>query len=799
MSGDTVIRVLVIDDSAHDRDLVRHALEVESKGFAVREVTNRQDLEQALAQEDFDVVLSDFNILGFEGLDVIRIVREQSPGTPVIVLTGTGSEEIAVAALKQGADDYIIKTHSHIRRLPESICKVVEQRKIREKLEEREANLRAVTDNIADAVLVVSDDERILYANKVAEKLFRLPAGELDGVNFGYPVTGDKPAEIDLPHRPEGPGVGEMRVARTTFEGNNAWIVSIRDISERKRAEEMLYAAQQEEQLVNRIAELFLTIPDEDMYGQVLAVIQDALQSPIGIFGYMDDEGAWCCPSLSRNVWDQCRMTDKTTRFPKESWPDSWVLAMGEKKSVCSNQPSAVPEGHLPIVRFLDAPIVVGERLVGNIIVANKDSDYTDADRHFLERIAKRIAPVLDARLQRDYERQQKEKAEEQLRHAQRLEAIGRLAGGVAHDFNNILTPIMGYAELMASQLPPDHPHRRRLDVIRRAAERGKDLTRHLLAFGRKQTLKKEALSLNEVVADFEKMLSRTIPESVTIKLELDSENPIVLADRAQLEQVIMNLAVNGADAMPQGGTLTIGTERKQIQGGEIGALEGMATGEFAVLSVSDTGTGIDEDVLEHIFEPFFTTKEKGRGTGLGLSTVFGIVRQHGGDVRVYSEKGKGSTFRVYLPMAEGASIKREQDAGNRLVDSGDLAGTESILVVEDQGEVRELAVTVLEEAGYRVRAAESGEQALEFLETEGSQLDLVLTDVVMTGMSGPDMVVRLREKFPDVRVIYMSGYPRSVLADQDLVSDGADVLSKPFMPSELLVRVRSVLDGETE
>ena len=380
---------------------------------------------------------------------------------------------------------------------------------------------------------------------------------------------------------------------------------------------------------------------------------------------------------------------------------------------------------------------------------------------------------------------------EEQLRQAQKMEAVGRLAGGVAHDFNNLLTAIIGNAELLMREIEPEDPRRLDLLEINRAAHRAATLVRQLLAFSRKQVLQPRVVDLNGVVTDVSTMLRRLIGEHVHLRLELQPDLGKVLADPGQLEQVITNLAVNGRDAMPSGGTLTIHTAN--VDAADVPGQSPESTplmGPLVEVSVRDDGVGMDERTLARLFEPFFTTKEIGRGTGLGLATVYGIVRQSGGHIRVNSRLHHGSTFTVYLPRVEGPGERFEELPG--WIDQPQAAGT--VLVVEDELAVRRLASRVLRARGYRVLEASNGGDALRLVDRHGGPLDLVLTDIIMPGLSGPALVERLLPGAPDLKVLYITGYSEEAIRQHGLLPAGGALLEKPFTAHQLAERVHAAL-----
>ena len=382
------------------------------------------------------------------------------------------------------------------------------------------------------------------------------------------------------------------------------------------------------------------------------------------------------------------------------------------------------------------------------------------------------------------------QKSEEQFRQAQKMEAIGRLAGGVAHDFNNLLTVITGYSQLLSETLNSDDPTRGLVDEIAKAADRAASLTRQLLAFSRKQMLATRVLDLNGVVTDMQKMLQRLIGEDIKLVTALDTALAPVKVDPGQIEQVIMNLAVNARDAMPDGGTFTIETVNTELDEIYTSAYPELRPGPYVLLAVSDTGCGMTDAVKARLFEPFFTTKDVGKGTGLGLATVYGIIKQSGGHIAVYSEVGHGTTFKVYLPLAEGAVAPQAAPPKR-----DELApGTETVLLVEDEDRVRVLTRRVLEKNGYRVVEALNGAEALRYFDANPDPVDLIITDVVMPEMSGPQLAQQIRLRQPDLKVLFLSGYTDSALVHNGVLNMEKNFLQKPFTPDSLARKVREVL-----
>jgi signal transduction histidine kinase len=411
-----------------------------------------------------------------------------------------------------------------------------------------------------------------------------------------------------------------------------------------------------------------------------------------------------------------------------------------------------------------------------------------------LESIADWIAPVLDARLQRDRQRDLRIKAENDLRQAQRMESIGVLAGGIAHDFNNILSPIIGYTDMLLEASAGGVPNHGQLAEVSKAAHRAKDLVGQLLAFSRKQMLDVQTLDLNDRINDIAKMLGRLVREDIALEYRLQPALGAIKADPGQIDQILINLAVNAQDAMPGGGRLAIGTARRQLREPLRVAHYQVEPGDYAVITVTDTGTGIDEEVLPFVFEPFFTTKDRGQGTGMGLATCYGIVKQHGGYIWVESEAGRGTTFTLMFPVA--ADRRPVETAPATSIGVLQQSRGETIMVVEDEPAVRTMAVLALRRLGYRVIEMASPEKCLDTLRAEDADIDLLLSDVIMPGCNGRELYEQLQVEKPDLKVLFMSGYTDNVIHAQGGLGDGMHFIGKPFTLNQLSLKVRAVLDG---
>jgi PAS domain S-box-containing protein len=388
----------------------------------------------------------------------------------------------------------------------------------------------------------------------------------------------------------------------------------------------------------------------------------------------------------------------------------------------------------------------------------------------------------------------ERKRLEDHLRHASKMEAVGKLSAGIAHDFNNLLVAIVGNAGLLLQQLEDAGPDvREELEEILQAGQRAAELTRQLLAYGRKQVLKLQVLDLNELIAETERMLRRLIGEDIELVTRLAPEPVLVKADAGQLQQVILSLATNACDAMHSGGTLWIKTGTLDVQEGVLGLGVQLGPGRYAVLEVADSGSGISPHVQERMFDPFYTTKPQGQGTGLGLSMAAGIVKQSGGEISVFSEVGQGSVFKVMLPLGHGQPLPAQVQTPAALES---WRGDETILVAEDDDGVAALTERVLRNAGYRVVRAKDGVEALELVESMQLEFDLLLSDVVMPRKNGPDLARELGATRPGLKVLFASGYTDEALSKRGVLDEGTHLISKPYTPRQLLTRVRAVLDA---
>ena len=382
-------------------------------------------------------------------------------------------------------------------------------------------------------------------------------------------------------------------------------------------------------------------------------------------------------------------------------------------------------------------------------------------------------------------------KLEDQLRHAQKMEAVGTLAGGVAHDFNNILNVILGYGTMVMDKLEAGSPSREQMNEVLNAADRAANLTRRLLVFSRKQVVEVKPININELILGLQKMLARIISESIDFNLDLADRPLIVLADAGQIEQVLMNLAANAKDAMQEGGRLTIGTGLEEVDDEYVAAYGYGKPGKYVLITVADTGHGIDVETQRKIFEPFFTTKGIGEGTGLGLAISYGIIKQHGGYIKVYSEPGQGTVFKIYLPLAEEAALPDKKTEAAVPV----KGGNETILVAEDDASLRNLARIVLESFGYTVISAVDGEDAIAKFMENRDRINLALLDMIMPKKNGKEVSEAIRKVSPGIKTLFVSGYTMDIIKSKEMTEPGFNFIQKPFMPQDLLIKVREVLD----
>jgi len=677
------LRVLIAEDSEDDARLLLRELQQAGYHPTYQRVDTPAAMASALDRQAWDLVIGDYSMPAFSGPAALALLRARDPDTPFIFVSGTIGEDVAVEAMKAGAQDFLTK--GNLRRLIPAI-----QRELRD-TEVRRERRRAQT-----ALL-----ERARLAELTSEVGSALTRGE---------------------------------ALRETLQ---------------------LCA----EALVRHLDVALARIWIQDEATGILA-----LQASAGM--YTEVEG----PHSTIGLITQQRRPHLTNQV------------VGDPQ--VHNQEWAQREG---MVAFAGYPLVVQERVLGVMAMFARHSL-----SEFVPKALASVASALAVGIERKRAEEALRSSEERLRQAQKMEAVGRLAGGVAHDFNNLLTVITSYSALLLEDLGADDPKRDDVDQIRKAAEGAAALTRQLLAFSRQQVLQPKALDLKATVAGTEKLLKRLIGEDIQLTTVLARDLGVVKADPGQIEQIIINLAVNARDAMPTGGRLTIEAANVDMDEAYVRGHAPASPGRYVMLALSDTGIGMDEQTKARIFEPFFTTKEPGKGTGLGLATVYGIVKQSGGFIWVYSEPGHGTSFKVYLPRVDEPA----EVAAAATATAEPRGGTETVLVVEDAASVRMVTRQVLERFGYVVLEAPNGETALRLAAKHHGPIHLLLTDVVMPGLSGRQLAGQLAELRPDMKVLYASGYADHAIVHHGILESGIAYLQKPFTPETLGRRVRQVLDS---
>nr|WP_321403273.1 PAS domain S-box protein [uncultured Desulfobacter sp.] len=583
----------------------------------------------------------------------------------------------------------------------------------------------------------------------------------------------------------------EFITKNISYRGKPVRVVAARDISAHKAAEELLTWNVKRNKILSETAACLLqSVDPQSLINELCKKVMAFLDCQV-FFNFLED------PDSGKLHLNACAGISDEKRREIE-WLDHETAVCGTvartgRCMICEDiancfDPVTELVKSFGIQAYCCHPLVIEDRLLGTLAFGKRiGSRFLPEDIEMMKSIASLVAVAVN-RIKTEKE---KINLETQLRQAQKVEAIGRLAGGIAHDLNNMLCPILNYAEILAEDLRVGDPRRDQALEIANAGVRARDMVRQLLAFSRKQVIELKPIDINLVVQGIEKLLLRTIPEDIKFKKNLSGKILPVLADIGQIEQILMNLTVNSADAMPDGGLLLIETGLSHLDEVYAGNHPDVRPGLYVMLSVSDTGSGMDKDTLEHIFEPFFSTKGE-QGTGLGLATVYGIVKQHNGNIWMYSEPGVGTTCKIYLPIAK--EMPEEKKPGQKTKES--QTGKETILLVEDNELVRHLGRIILERWGYTVLEAENGNDALDIMASCDDVIHLLLTDVVMPGMDGKALYEKAVQKYQGLKVLYMSGYTDDIIAHRGVLSEGIQLVQKPFSVNGLAAKVREVLDS---
>jgi len=758
-----ILRTLIVEDAVADARLVVHALK--SGGFDVQwtRVETGEQMEQELLRAEWDIIVADFRLPHFSGVEALALMQRCSPDTPLILVSGTVTEELAVDALRAGARDFVVK--DRLARLVPAVQRELaeaslrrESRRLEARLESEQDRFRALVEQSSEAILIIDAKGRVVYESPSAERIFGYPVEERVGRSIFEHINEEDATLLasDFSGMVGCPGSTRLRSFRFRRK-DGAWrwlegaatnltddpsirgfVANVRDITERRQAESAL-----------------------EEYRQRLQAILD--HSPALIF-MKDREGRYI---LTNQLFNRRFLPDGRSPLGLTVF-DLFPQSIAESRSQ-----------H-------DASVYT----TGKPVVCEELSDEEDG-RHVYLSVK---FPLLDAAgvvygmggIGTDIT--EKKSLESQYLHAQKMEEFGKLAGGVAHDFNNLLTAILIQTSLLQSLGIDSDDATDGLKQIAEVGQRAAALTRQLLVFSRRQVAQKRSVELRELVTDLARMLRRLLGETVALALRLPEEPVWLDADPGMIEQAVMNLCVNARDAMPEGGTISVEVEAMAPAG--CADDTALASGPLVCLSVRDTGCGMDEATLRRVFEPFFTTKESGKGTGLGLTIVDTVAKQHGARVEVESKPGEGTVFRLLFRRLAGPVITARP---SEVVARG---GHESILLVEDEVSVRRPTAAVLRKSGYTVVEASDGREALKAWEESGGRFDVLFTDVVIPGpMSGLALCDELRKERPMLSVVLCSGYSVESSKIEASVGAGVVFLGKPFGTSKMLAAVRSALE----
>ncbi|ACH39416.1 response receiver sensor histidine kinase response regulator, PAS and PAS domain-containing [Citrifermentans bemidjiense Bem] len=757
------LRILIVDDSPEDAALIVRQLQGEFS-ISYERVETPDEMEAALDKGGWHIVISDYVMPKFSGLAALKLLHDRGMDLPFIMVSGQMGEDAAVEAMRAGAHDYLLK--DRLSRLIPAIKRELndavvrrERRMAEEALSATEARFHSLVEQSLVGIFMLQDDV-FIYVNpkfgeifayepqqliesrsllelvapedqiRVMTRFLRPLMEESDSLHFFFRGKRRDGSLIDL----------EVNGTRTRVNGSAAIIGTLLDITERKRAEAEL------SKLWRAVEQSPVSVVITDLFGRIEYVNPKFIE----VTGYAEEELIGKNPSILKSG-----MTD--AKVYEELWSTvtsgrEWHGELHNKKK---NGELFWENGHISAIKNAEGQIT-----------------------HFVgvkEDVTERKLAI------------------DQLRQVQKMEAIGQLAGGIAHDFNNLLTVINGYSTLLVRSLDKGSPTHKEAEQILRAGERAADLTRQLLSFSRRQIMEPRVLDINKQVRAVQKMLERLIGEHIGLVTTLSEDAGFIRMDPGQMEQIVMNLIVNARDASETGGVITMATEKVDLDQNFSHLHPGSVPGSYVRLSVADQGQGMTEEVKQRLFEPFFTTKEMGRGTGLGLATVYGIVKQSGGYIEVVSEPGQGACFNIYLPRASEPAPAPPAPPVDEEIDSSHV-----ILVVEDEPGVLNLVVHTLRMRGFTVYEATDPDQGITLFEKHATEIDMLLTDVVMPFMSGPALAELLLSKKPGLKVLFTSGHTDDRAGFEKILEKGMQFLPKPFASDALIRKVRDTLNGGT-
>ncbi|QBQ55491.1 response regulator [Nitrosococcus wardiae] len=752
------IRILHLEDSPRDAEIIQDKLETSDLECNILSLDSREHFEATVAKESFDLILCDYNFPGYDGFSALKLAREKQPNTPVIIISGVLGEEEAVKCLHLGATDYLLK--QRLERLVPAIKRALQEleegrRRRRAEVELRQSQaLLQIAGRIArlGGWVIELPNYRVIWSDEVCA-IHEEPPGTSPTTEevFSYypPEWREKIKKVFNACAHEGtPYDEELQIVTT--KGRRLWVRAIgqavRDSSGTiTRVQGALQDITEQKEAEARIREQ--------------ASLLDKAKDAIVVRGINHQIHYWNSSAERLYGWTAAEAIGRS--MEKLLYEDSTT--------------------------FLEAThhlLETGE-WVGQIEQRHKDGRLLTVEAHWTLVRDDQNQPQAIFAINTDIT--ERLALEEQLRQSQRLDAIGQLTGGIAHDFNNLLTVILCNAEILLKQLSADqHRHTALAEIIQSAALQGAELIRRLLAFARRQPLEPQTVDVNRLVSSIDGLLQRTLTEEIDIEIIQAEGLWGAFVDPIQLEAALLNLAINAKDAMERGGRLIIETENIWLDQEQVG----VPPGQYIMITVSDTGTGIPAENLDRVFEPFFTTKEKGKGTGLGLSMIYGFVRQSQGYIKIYSEVGQGTTVKLYLPRTDWPS----ETIAEKFISAPDPGGSETVLVVEDDDLVRRHAESQLTELGYRVLSARNGPEAMEIVQ-ETANIDLLFTDVIMPGgMNGRQLVEAATRLQPQLRVLYTSGFSEKIFVHHSCTNKDFPLLQKPYRRTDLAQKVREVL-----